>query len=221
MSVSRFARILHDLERDAHTAAANIGYIRAILNEEIVSQKLRLSFSGKALTIATDSVIRITALYCARSWEKNTDFISIEAVVAALPADCDILFQRQLEYPGLVAQEVLDQTAKRRQDFMNSLEVARSMPVHPHLRVMRSEWLAHRVEASRDRKKLVEQDIEVRDVMIKEIVECAEATVNLIGDLTCLWSGVSNPWPQRISRAEGDCREFWRILPKLRDVENL
>lgn len=221
MSVAKFSNLLAHLEVDAHTAAYNVGYLRAVIDEEIVGQKLDCSMSGRALTTATDAITRVTALYCARSWEQNAKFITVPAATKAMPSDEEVIaYQRTGGLQG-DQSNLLAATAKRRAKALEAIDAAAKMPSHPYLRVMRSEWLAHRIEVSRDREKLESKDGEIRGVMYREIMECAAATVTAVGELHYFLNGICSPWPDRMRRAEEDCREFWRCLPVFRDVENL
>lgn len=169
MSIDSFAKLIADRERDAHSAARNVGYLRAILDESIVGEKLAGSLSGRALTTASDAVLRITALYCARSWEKKGDLISIWSAFSAMPSDNEVVeHQRRLRGHTDVARTLM-RTGKRRLAALEAVHAAAAMPLHPYLEVMRAEWIAHRIDASRPRKRLEKRGIEVRGVMHKDI----------------------------------------------------
>ena len=52
------------------------------------------------------------------------------------------------------------------------------------------------------------------------LLQLAEATILLVGEIGYLWDRLSNPYADRIAHAEVCCREFWHNVPILRDVEN-
>ena len=77
MTDQSFDEFVTELRDDADAATYNLGYMKAILDEPIVDEKLDGSFSGYAMAIATAAVKRSLALYCARAWDKSNDAISL------------------------------------------------------------------------------------------------------------------------------------------------
>ncbi|MCX7288350.1 MAG: hypothetical protein NTW20_12565, partial [Rhodobacterales bacterium] len=88
------------------------------------------------------------------------------------------------------------------------------------LRVFRTERLAHRFFSSTDRKRIEERG-QVIETTVQELVDFAELTVHLVGRFGLVIEGHESPFPELIERSHRYCHEFWRLLPKLSEVESL
>lgn len=196
-----FNSIISNLRDDANAATWNLGYMKAVLDNPLVPDKLGQSFSGYAMEVATAAVKRSLALYCARAWDEDADAISLPNATKWLPDPTD------------------DKTKARRERYLENFAKAAKDESRPSIRVFRTEWLAHRVTNSKDRKKL-EKLNPVVDITLNDLVRCAEQTIVLAGEIGFLGDGLANPFPERIERVERYCREFWRVLPVLGDIEN-
>ena len=54
-----------------------------------------------------------------------------------------------------------------------------------------------------------------------DLLELAEKTVSLVGQLGYLWDRLLDPYPDRLKRTTKYSREFWRLIPVLKEVETL
>lgn len=187
-----------ELRNDADAASWNLGYMKAMLDNPIVGEKLDRSYSGYAMAIANAAVKRSLALYCSRAWDTACDAVSLPNAEERL-------------------SEIADRADAVR--FMIGFEKEQLAESGALIGIFRSEWLAHRVVGSRDRLKFEKQK-PARDVTFNELVQRAERTVLLVGEFGYLLDRATNPYPERIERAERYCREFWRLLPVLGDAED-
>jgi hypothetical protein len=175
--------------------------MKAVVDEPVVGEKIGNSFAGYALEIATVAVKRSLALYCSRAWDEGEDAISLPRLAKALPLE-DLREEMKEEHAKLSADcSAVDQ---------NQISA---------LRVFRTENLAHRVMTSRDRKKNVKSGQSV-ETTIRELIVFGEVTVSLVERLCEVRGGKSDEYSARIQLAERYCREFWRVIPILDEVED-
>jgi hypothetical protein len=215
-----FEELLKHLREDADQATWDIGYMKAVIDEPMVGQKLGDSFSGYALETANAAVKRSLALYCARAWDHDADAISLCNAERLIPSVESLRQIRLTWYPKTSYDAHLINLANQRDEIITRIRLGLQDPKHPALRVFRSERLAHRVTNSRDRQKYVSQSATV-DITLSQLVERAEQTVNLVGDLGSVVEGRENSYPDHIEIAHRYSREFWRVLPILRVVEDV
>lgn len=219
MTDQSFDEFVTELRDDADAATYNLGYMKAILDESIVSEKLDRSFSGHAMAIATAAVKRSLALYCARAWDKSIDAVSLPNGKKRIASLADMRQRWEGWFTGDHARHRVAKVEASYDRFSKDFSSALADDSHISLRVFRSEWLAHRITYSNDRRKS-EKAGPVDNVTMNQLVSCAEQTVLLVGDLGFLCDGMKNPYPERITRVERHCREFWRVLPVLGNVED-
>lgn len=104
---------------------------------------------------------------------------------------------------------------------MAKYEAVRDRPYHPSIRLLRTEHFAHRILKSRERKKLEGENLVVLDATYDELLELAAETVSLVAQIGYLWDRVVDPYPDRLKRTTKYSREFWRLMPVLKEVEKL
>ena len=219
MTDQSFDEFVTELRDDADAATYNLGYMKAILDEPIVDEKLDGSFSGYAMAIATAAVKRSLALYCARAWDKSNDAISLPNGYKRIASLADMRQRWEGWFTGDYSHDRVAKVEASYDRFLKDFSSVQADESHISFRVFRSEWLAHRIPYSNDRRKS-EKAGPVDNVTMNQLVSCAEQTVLLVGDLGFLCDGMNNPYPERITRVERHCREFWRVLPVLGKVED-
>lgn len=137
-----------------------------------------------------------------------------------LPSLEDLRKRRLTWYRDTSYDGHLTSLSTQRDDILLKIMVASEDVRHPALRIFRSEWLAHRVPSSRDRMKFAQQSAVV-DITLAQLMERAVQTVNLVGDLGFVVDGQMNPYPENVERAHRYATEFWKVLPVLRDAEEI
>jgi hypothetical protein len=213
-----FEELLQHLRQDADQATWEIGYMKALIDEPIVGTKLEGSLSGYALETANAAVKRSLALYCARAWDHDKDAVSLVNAATMLPSLEDLRASRLTWYPDTPYDVHLTSLPGQRDEILLKIQSASEDARHPALRIFRSEWLAHRVPNSRDRKKYAKQSAVV-DITLAQLLERAVQTVNLVGELGFVADGLVNPYPDNVERAHRYSKEFWRVLPIFGDAE--
>lgn len=220
-----FEQIIKALRRDADAASGYIGYIMAVVDEEVVGRKLGGSVSGKALAIATSAVKQALVLYCARSWEKAgrgakaKPVISIPAAIEHLRDPAGILpdwESRNLGEPLGNFQESID---RRHPELLAEYDRLAADTTHGPFRILRTENYAHLALESSDRKRL-EANGPLPGATWNDLLRLSEETVRLVGQIGYFWDRSNNPYPDRIQDATRHCREFWRVLPVLEVAED-
>lgn len=228
--------IIGALREDAMDAARYIGYLKALIDQEVPARKIGGSLSGRALATATAAVKQALVLYCARSWERPPEggrgkpVISIPAAILALgdPAERlrDLQWQRP-DDPELPAQELAERhsrmqarVASRHEEVTAGIKELRELATHGAMRILRTEYYAHRAINSEDRLRLAKTG-PVTEATWSELLSLSEDTVILVGDLQFLWDQSPNSFPDWIRGAHAECQEFWRVLPVLSEVEDL
>jgi hypothetical protein len=194
--------------------------MKALIDEPIVGAKLEGSLSGYALETANAAVKRSLALYCARAWDHDDDAVSLLNAAKMLPSLEDLRQSRLTWYPETTYDVHVTSLPKQRDEILTKIKIASEDVRHPALRIFRSEWLAHRVPSSRDRKKFVQQSAVV-DITLAQLMERAVQTVNLVGEVGFVADGLVNPYPESVENAHRYSTEFWRVLPILRDAEEV
>lgn len=228
-------QMIESLRQDAEAATRYIGYLKAVVDQEVVAQKLAHSFSGHALATATSAVKQALILYCARTWEKAPTsenlkpVISIPAAIARLQDPELIQFDLQMRFPedtSLSAEERLERLLRLEQRIYHrhAKMIAAygdlvAEAAHGPLRVLRTENYAHLAINSHDRQGLEKAGL-MSGTTWNDLLRVSEATVHLVGELGYFWDRSSNPYQEWIKTAHRQCREFWRILPVLGDVED-
>jgi AbiU2 len=218
MQTSDFGVMLSELQKDATDACWAIGYMKAVVDEPVVGEKIGDSFSGYAMEVSMISVKRSLALYCARAWDHGADVISIPRLRDLLPSSEHLRIERESWYRDPAFFNEVEKLELQHAKLLNDLAQVDQSRVSS-LRVFRTEKLAHRLTTSNDRKK-IERSGPVVDTTIRELVEFAELTVGLLGRLGLVLEGENSPYAELIERSQRYCREFWRVLPKLGEVES-
>lgn len=229
------SEIVDTLFEDAYEATWYIGYLKAVVDQEIAARKVAGSYSGRALETAQAGVKQALVLYCARTWERAPDarrrrpVISLPLAIQNLKEPDALLREwqdRVFDDEDLEESERAARRARmgrrittRHQEVMTRFEELRDLPTHGAMRILRTEYFAHRAPNSEDRKKIEELGRDT-DATWNGLLDLAEATVTLVGDLAFFTSYCSNPFPERILQAHAECLEFWRVLPVLAEVEN-
>lgn len=218
---SEFDDLLEELRKDADQATWFIGFLKAVVDNDQVPARLNNSLSGFAGVTARAGVKNSVILYCARAWDQDKDAISLRRAVENLPSLENLEARRRRQIEEISPDIPVTPLAKRYAAFAEKYEAVRKKPYHPSIRLLRTEHFAHRLLKSRERKKLEGEDIVVLDATYDELLELAEETVSLVGQLGYLWDRVADPYPDRLERTTKYSREFWRLMPVLKDVEKL
>lgn len=205
---------LDNLRADASVATWTIGYIKSIIGNKTVEEKIGSSYSGFAAAIANTSVTDALILYCTRSWDNCDDTISLPSITKILPSSQEIYDRRLKDFSCSPPNDLYLTVDKRRIDYFNLYNAALSDDINGSLRVIRTERLAHRSLNSRDRQKL-EKIRPIKDATYNLLIARAEQTIAIVNQLDRLLNGSSNPYSERIENAEKYCREFWRLMPIL------
>ena len=215
-----FARVLEGLRDDADGIVKSVGFLEAVLDNPDVPDRLGQSVSGTAGVVAIESVIHSVLLYCARAWGNRRDEESIPNAVRLLPSLRDLV-ERRRPHPVAAIQGLQPHLLPTH--YIRARRAYRRMQgaeVFGGIRVYRTEVLAHRVTNSNDRIRLEREGRNVDPPSYGDLADEARKAVVLVGDLGYLWDQLVNPYPDRIERACRQAREFWRCMPRLRDVEN-
>ena len=216
-----FNKLLDELRKDADQATWFIGFLKAVVDNEQVPERLNNSLSGFAGVTARAGVKNSVILYCARAWDEAKDAVSLRRAVENLPS-LEHLEARRREQIGAISRDVpVTPLAGRYEAFMAKYQAVRDKPYHPSIRLLRTEHFAHRLLKSREREKLEDESIVVLDATYDELLELAEETLSLVGQLGYLWDRVVDPYPDQLKRTTKYSREFWRLMPVLKDVEKL
>ncbi len=220
MSQVDLEELITELRADADQAAWYIGFMNSVINEsELIAERLNDSFSGYAGAIAQTAVKAGLILYCARAWDTADNSVSLRRTISELPTLDELVERRrgQLAALGIDLDEA--GVTSRHDRLMEAYHEAELSADHDHIRLLRTEYFAHRVVESRERGKLTKAGVVVAPVTYNGLLKLATSTVKLVGEIGYLWDRLSNPYPDRIARAERCCREFWRNVPILRDAE--
>jgi hypothetical protein len=218
---AEFDELLEELRKDADQATWFIGFLKAVVDNDQIPARLNNSLSGFAGVTARAGVKNSVILYCARAWDQDNDAISLRRAVENLPSLEDLDARRRRHIEDISPEIPVTSLAKRYAAFKRKYEAVRNKPYHPSIRLLRTEHFAHRLLKSRERKKLEGEDFVILGATYNELIELAEETVSLVGQLGYLWDRVADPYPDRLERATRYSREFWRLMPVLKDVENL
>ena len=218
-----FSDLMKRLSEDAHSATWYIGYLKAIFDNEAVPQKRGGSYCGRALVTAQDGVTRALALYCTRIWEDKVGLASLPRAALLLPSAKDLrekhlarIFEQSAEF---WKERWLNKIETRRSDYLDQFHATSKNIVHDQLKMLRNESFAHNFAESRERSKLEKAGAAVSPTGTA-LVDIATKSVALVDGLIQLWDGIGNqPNLERIGYTERQCREFWRVLPILKDVE--
>ncbi|WP_157764525.1 hypothetical protein [Rhodobacter sp. CZR27] len=220
MNEVEFDALITELRNEADEAAWHIGFMKVAIDQnEMIADRLNGSCSGYAGLVARSAVKAAVILYCARAWDKARDSVSLRRAFEEFPALDDLNTRRseQLATLGIEFDEAT--LVGRYANLLEEYSVAEASPEHHHIRLLRTEYFAHRVIESDDRKKLAKAGVDVDPATYDGLLRLAVTTVSLVGEFGYLWDRLSNPYPDRIAYAERCCREFWRNVPVLRDVE--
>lgn len=222
MEEAQFAELIAELRDDADQATWFVGFLQSVVNDhDMIDGKLAGSGAG-IVAFATQSAAKQSLiLYCARAWDPAGDAISLRIATEHLPPLDSIILRKydRLEMPVPEDRDaVLDESYAQ---FMQDYRKVEVNDFHPTFRVMRTEYFAHRVLLSHDRKKVERQGILIRDATIDDLLDLSVATINLVGQLGYLWDQQANAYGDRLKRATAYSQEYWRLLPVFREVENL
>lgn len=211
---------LTELCSEADQAVRKIVYLKVLIGNPIYLEKIDGSFSGFAPAAAKRAVLESVILFCARMWDNGSDTLSLYNIEKRIPPTGDIV-TKQIDKNSLLdkasAQAQLNQ---RMQDWRQKFDLLAQESSRQSLRVFRNEWLAHRIHESHERISLGTGST-IKDLTYNEVVDQATQTVILIGELDCAVNRHSNLYPDRLEEGEKYCREFWRIVPVLKDFERL
>ena len=212
--------ILDNLRADAGIATWRVGYIKSIINNKIIPEKIGSSYSGYAVAVANLSVEEALILYCTRSWDRHNDVFSLPSITEALPSEQDIYTRRIGNFKSSPPSD-LDITVKKRySEYFTAYNAALNSDIDGSLRVIRTEELAHRTLNSHTRQKL-EASKPIMDATYNLLVSRAEQTIALVNKLDLLLNGSSNPYSERIKNSTRYCQEFWRLIPNLNIEEKI
>ncbi len=213
--------LIAELRNEADEAAWHVGYMRVVIDENaLISDRLNGSYSGYAGAIANSAVKAALILYCARAWDKAVDAVSLRRAIVGLPDFEGLVKRRGIQLAALgVDSDDASGFASRHAALLKAFGEAAASVSHDHIRLLRTEYFAHRVIESKERKKLSSSGVAIEPATYDALLQLAEATILLVGEIGYLWDRLSNPYADRIARAEVCCREFWHNVPILRDVE--
>lgn len=221
MNEAELDALIAELRNEADEAAWHVGYMKVAIDESpLISDRLNGSYSGYAGAIANSAVKAALILYCARAWDNANDAISLRRAIPPL-RDLDGLVRRrgiQLADLGVEFEDASTFTS-RHAALLKALDETDTSVTHGQIRLLRTEYFAHRIIESKERQKLTSSGVAIEPVTYDGLLQLAEATILLVGEIGYLWDRLSNPYEDHIARAEGCCREFWHNVPVLRDVE--
>ncbi len=218
MEKSAFAEMLAELRQDAAEACWSLGYMKAIVDEPLIGEKTDASYSGYAMVIATTAVKRMLSLYCSRAWDQVSDVSSIPNLIKLLPSFQELTRERKSWHPDPAFDHQVDALSAEHSKLLADVNAVDKKRI-ASLRVFRTEWLAHRVKESKDRMH-AEKAGPLEDTTVRNLLDFAEHTVSTVGRLGLVWDGTNSAYLESIDRAERYCREFWRVIPNLGDVED-
>lgn len=207
---------LIELRKDADQASWFLGFIKSVVDNGILDERVEGSFSGYAVVTARAGVKNSLILYCARAWDTRDDSISLCRAVEKLPVAEELDRRRQENWRG---DQPVPSLSERRRLFMANYEEARDLPHHPSIRVLRTEYFAHRVLQSKDRIRLEKQG-PIINATYDNLIDLAARTLSLVGELGYLWDQTVNPYPDRVEWTRSQCAKFWHVLPVLKERED-
>lgn len=212
---------LTELCNEADQAIRKIAYLKALIGNPIVPEKLDDSLSGLALVVAKRAVLESVILFYTRMWdEKWDDLLSICNIVKLMPSTAKVV-ARQIDKNNLLDEvSATAQFDRRIHDWRQQFDLLAQDPNRQSLRVFRHEWLAHRIHESQERISLGTGST-IKDLTYNDVIDQATKTVMLIGDLNHAVNRNNNLYSDRLRTDEAQFREFWRILPVLKVAENL
>lgn len=170
------------------------------------------------MEIANVAVKRSLALYCTRAWDHAPDAISVPHLHQPLPSSEHLRRERESWYGYPEGAQAIQHLEAEHSKLLVDLAKVDQSRIGS-IRVFRAERLAHRVFSSSDRKR-IEAKGKVADTTIKELVDFAELTVDLVGRFGLVLEGHVSPFAGLVERSQRYCHEFWGLLPKLGEVEN-
>jgi len=224
-SDAEFTELLSALRQDADLAVWNIAFLKSFVDNSTLSQKIGDSYSGYTAEIAFVAVRNALVLYCSRAWDTASDSVSLPRMAkhlsTAMSMSEEASPKREKSHindnKGNVKPISLDSYLSFERQYL----LIENPALHQNIRIIRTEFLSHRVFFSNDRKKIISSGREFDPPALSAIIDISEKTVNLVGQLGKLWDNKANLYPQRIDRITRYCLEFWHLLPTLREVENL
>ena len=214
--------IIINLRRNADTATWHIGYLKAIIDQEVFKNKTRDSYSGYAIEAATVAVKQSLIMYCTRTWDKpskKNPLISIRSAMEYFYDPEKLIKECKIQHEYDCFERLESRFARHHKKIIAQFNLLEGDVSHGPLRVLRSENYAHLVVRSFDRDRL-EKKGQNHNTTWNELIRVSEETVKLVGEIGYLWDGLSNPYPERIDKALSYSNEFWRIMPILGDKED-
>ena len=225
-----FSERLDKLISDAELATHYIGYLRGITGNTVVADRRGGSICGIVEKIARVSVKNGLILYCTRAWEEKPKrgsrprAISLPHMFECLPA-LNVLEARKMSRLSRPLDVDDKQLATDFGNFKDEYEEAKSLFKNSAVEIIRHEKLAHTLPMSNAREKHMKDQKSSKDIKLdkstyNDLLELAEKTVNLAYYFAYLWNQTASPYQENIERLEKITREFWRLVPVLKDVES-
>ena len=215
MTQERFFETVGHLANDAIEAADFTGLFKSLIGNEDLAGR----FDGSPSLRTLDRIIRSNAdavtMYLARVWGQRPDEASLPTAMALMP-DREVL-----KYDGRytlakwisgASFETFDDLYDQIHDDFSRMQQS---GLRHSVRVVRSEYLAHRLPTSRDRLKLQREGRVFEAPTFGEIIDEAEAAVALVEKLSYLRAS----WPRlthRLERARREGVDFWQSLSPVR-----
>ena len=216
-----FEELLGELRKEASQAAWHIGFLKVAVEEsELIASRLNDSYSGYAGIIAESAVKASVILYCARAWDMSSDAVSLRRMLRHLPP-LENLLQHKV---SRLSESGIDVDKRKFEDryniVMDRYREIENDGVHSAVRVLRTEFFAHRIIESKDRHNLKAAGQDVSGLTYDSLLKLAIGTVMLVGEIGYLRDGLANPFRGQLSYAEECCREFWKRVPRLSEAED-
>lgn len=209
------------LLHDAQKAALQIGYLRAEIGNQDRARAIGGSRSGAALAISHQAVSMSLAMFCSRAWDQNKKSASLSECVRSLPPAEDLfphhVFRGALKGSGLLEDDFRQLHGEVREQFGN----IRQHDAQEAILCLRNERGAHLSIESNARKNAREHEgREIDRATLSMSIDLAANTVMLIDSLGVLSNTGKGRLAYQIKKSEEHCRKFWRVMPRLADLEN-
>jgi hypothetical protein len=205
--------LLEDLRKEAEYYSKFVAFFKSLLNNEELETRLNGTDSRIAVDIARASTKESIVLYCVRNFDPDADSISLVNAYSTLKDFDKLIKHRETRE----AQPLDDRTKLRIHEYhLNLITEYDSLfrdKYYPYVRLLRTEFFAHRVKESKLRKKFANNSISIINPSHNDLISFADRSINVVRLMYYLWNKTWILSQRSIFQTEGRCRKFWTQLP--------
>ena len=205
----------------AFEGARLVGHARAILGNEDVPRAIGGSLAGAALKLYMDSFFESCVLYICRYNENNG--VSITGFCRRfLHLEEDIKASRKKKKPYWSDEDLgIAQVGSRLSAVHRIQKSFLKHGDYQRVKLFRDENVAHSLQGkSANRRKWEVSFGYIGSPQYNSIVSCLEHSVKQFTEIFSLYHFSTAAVANTMSREEKTGREFWKLLPCIRDIED-